>query len=91
LFDTGFRLPMPTLGLGGGGSRGRGNIVRASLRRVATQVEGGSVADCGHFIPEERPEELARELRRFLATPGPASVKDTKAPRARRPRGKAAG
>jgi pimeloyl-ACP methyl ester carboxylesterase len=91
VFATGFRLPMPTLGLGGGGSRGRGNIVRASLRRVATHVEGGSVADCGHFIPEERPDALARELRRFLATPGRASVKDTKAPRARRPRGKAAG
>lgn len=66
VFETGFRLPMPTLGLGGGGSRGRGNIVRASLRRVADQVEGGSVAECGHFIPEERPDALARELRRFL-------------------------
>jgi pimeloyl-ACP methyl ester carboxylesterase len=30
-------------------------------------VEGGSIADCGHFIPEEKPEELARCLREFLA------------------------
>ena len=66
LFDSGFRLPMPTLGLGGGGTRGRGNIVVASLRRVADQVEGGSVPDCGHFIPEEKPAELAAQLREFL-------------------------
>ena len=66
LFDTGFRLPMPTLGLGGGGTRGRGNIVVASLRRVADQVEGGAVPDCGHFIPEEKPAELAAQLREFL-------------------------
>ncbi len=66
VFSTGFKLPMPTLGLGGGGARGRGNIVVSSLRRVALQVEGGSVADCGHFIPEEQPEQLARLLRVFL-------------------------
>ena len=67
VFATGFKLPMPTLGLGGGGPRGRGNIVVASLRRVALQVEGGSVADCGHFIPEEQPQQLASLLRAFLA------------------------
>jgi len=66
LFATGFKLPMPTLGLGGGGSRGRGNLVVESLRRVAIKAEGGSVADCGHFIPEEKPHELANRLREFL-------------------------
>ncbi len=64
---TGFKLPMPTLGLGGGGPRGRGNLVVESLRRVATHAEGGSIPDCGHFIPEEKPEELTRILREFLA------------------------
>ena len=34
-------------------------------REVATDVRGRALA-CGHFIPEERPEELVRELRRFL-------------------------
>jgi pimeloyl-ACP methyl ester carboxylesterase len=78
-FSSGFKLPMPTLGLGGGGSRGRGNIVVASLRRVALIVEGGSVPECGHFIPEERPEWLAKRLREFLVP--------VKAPRTRaRPR-----
>jgi pimeloyl-ACP methyl ester carboxylesterase len=65
--STGFKLPMPTLGLGGGGSRGRGDLVVESLRRVATHAEGGSVPDCGHFIPEEKPQALAEQLRKFLA------------------------
>jgi pimeloyl-ACP methyl ester carboxylesterase len=58
---------MPTLGLGGGGPRGRGELVVESLRRVALQASGGAVADCGHFIPEEKPAELANRLREFLA------------------------
>lgn len=62
----GFKLPMPTLGLGGGGSRGRGDLVVESMRRVALRAEGGSIPGCGHFIPEEKPEELAQSLRAFL-------------------------
>ncbi|HYL58602.1 MAG TPA: alpha/beta hydrolase [Candidatus Acidoferrales bacterium] len=68
-FATGFKLPMLTLGLGGGGPRGRGDLVVESLRRVALHSEGGSVPDCGHFIPEEKPAELAAHLRAFLAKP----------------------
>ncbi len=64
--STGFKLPMPTLGLGGGGSRGRGESVVQSLRQVALRAEGGAVPDCGHFIPEEKPQELAERLRAFL-------------------------
>ena len=66
-FATGFKLPMPTLGLGGGGPRGRANLVVESLRRVALHASGGSIAECGHFIPEEKPAELANQLREFLA------------------------
>ena len=63
---SGFKLPMPTLGLGGGGSRGRGDLIVQSLQRVALKAEGGAVPECGHFIPEEKPEELAQLLRAFL-------------------------
>jgi len=66
-FASGFKLPMPTLGLGGGGPRGRGDLVVESLRRVAVHAAGGSIAGCGHFIPEEKPGELANQLREFLA------------------------
>ena len=65
-FAAGFKLPMPVLGIGGGGSRGRGDLVVESLRRVALHAEGGSIPDCGHFIPEEKPHELARWLLDFL-------------------------
>lgn len=68
---TGFRLPMPVLAVGGGVSyphgRGRGADVEASMRRVATDVRGVVIPECGHFVPEEAPEELARLLLEFLA------------------------
>ena len=35
-------------------------------REVAKDVRGRSL-DCGHFLPEEAPEAVLRELRRFLA------------------------
>jgi haloacetate dehalogenase len=38
----------------------------ADWRAVAKNVRGRAF-DCGHFLPEERPAEVLRELRRFLA------------------------
>jgi len=67
---TGFRLPMPVLGVGGAISyphgRGRGADVEASMRRVATDVRGAVIPECGHFVPEEAPETLSRLLLEFL-------------------------
>jgi haloacetate dehalogenase len=40
----------------------------ADWRAVAADVRGKSLP-CGHFIPEEKPEELLGELRRFLKAP----------------------
>jgi pimeloyl-ACP methyl ester carboxylesterase len=72
LLATGFRLPMPVLAIGGGVSyphgRGRGPDVEASMRRVATDVRGFVIEDCGHFVPEEQPEELTRLLLEFLGS-----------------------
>jgi len=35
-------------------------------REVATDVRGRAL-DCGHFLPEEKPAGVLRELERFLA------------------------
>ena len=37
----------------------------ADWREVATDVRGKAL-QCGHFIPEEKPQELLQELRRFF-------------------------
>ena len=54
---AGFKLPMPVLALGGGSAWGR---------RMAIDVRGGVIADCGHWIPEEQPAELLRRLLEFF-------------------------
>ena len=66
-----FRLPMPVLAVGGGCSyphaRGRGTEPEQSLRRVATNVRGAVIPECGHFVPEEQPEALNKLLLDFFA------------------------
>ena len=64
LADSGFRLTMPVLALGGARTeaRGRAEEPLESLRAVASNVRGGAIAECGHFIPEEQPEILAERL-----------------------------
>jgi len=62
-----FKLPMPVLAIGGGGGRGRGAEPEQSLRRVATNVRGEIIGACGHWVPEEQPERLARLLLTFFA------------------------
>jgi len=69
LLASGFRLPMPVLALGGGRAeaRGRGDEPLESLRLIASHVDGGTIPDCGHFIPEEQPALLAERLLAFFA------------------------
>lgn len=73
-FASGFKLPMPALGLGGGGPRGRGEAVVESLRRVAVDADGGTIPDCGHWIAEEKHQELADRLRSFWDRKGAKAV-----------------
>ena len=40
--------------------------VLAVWRQYADRVEGKAL-DCGHFLPEEKPEDVVQELRRFFA------------------------
>lgn len=64
----GGKLSMPVLALGGTESFGRRMLVVASLARVAENVEGGVIEGAGHWIPEEKPEELLKRLLAFLGS-----------------------
>jgi pimeloyl-ACP methyl ester carboxylesterase len=61
-----FKLPMPVLALGGDRSWGRRQEVVESLRRMAADVRGGVIENCGHWMPEEQPEALLRHLLDFF-------------------------
>jgi pimeloyl-ACP methyl ester carboxylesterase len=61
------KLNMPVLALGGGKAFGRGGDTFDSLQRVATDVHGGVVDNCGHWMVEEQPEEISKRILEFLA------------------------
>jgi pimeloyl-ACP methyl ester carboxylesterase len=69
ILASGFRLRMPVLALGGARTeaRGRADEPLESLRMIADDVRGGSVAECGHFIPEEQPDALCAQLEAHFA------------------------
>jgi pimeloyl-ACP methyl ester carboxylesterase len=50
-----------------GGSAFLGNIVPA-WQTVATHVDGGELAECGHFLPEEKPEFALAQALDFFST-----------------------
>lgn len=64
--DAGRRLGMPLLVLWGArGFVGRNYDVLALWREKAADVRGAAI-DCGHFLPEEAPTEVADYLREFI-------------------------
>jgi pimeloyl-ACP methyl ester carboxylesterase len=62
---------MPVLALGGAEAFGRGHETFTSLQRVASDVRGGVVEDCGHRMAEERPEQIAQAMLAFFAEADP--------------------
>jgi pimeloyl-ACP methyl ester carboxylesterase len=58
------KLPMPVLALGG--EFGEGDSVLDSVKQVAEDVRGGIVERAGHFIPEERPDQLVKLMLDFF-------------------------
>ena len=59
------RLSIPVLALGGGNSGAGWPLY--GMAQLADNVSGGNVPTCGHYIPEEQPEELLRQLNAFFS------------------------
>jgi pimeloyl-ACP methyl ester carboxylesterase len=61
------KVQVPIVALGG--ERAQGLEIRKMVEMVANNVDGGSIADCGHFVPEERPDEVVRYILALLGIP----------------------
>lgn len=59
-------LAMPILAMGA--EHGVKDALLNTLRNIATDVRGGILQDCGHYMPEEMPDAVADELLRFFKT-----------------------
>jgi microsomal epoxide hydrolase len=59
------KLKMPVLAYGAEFSLGASML--DGVKKIAESVEGGIVPNCGHYIPEEAPDFIAKELIRFFA------------------------
>ena len=64
LAGTRAKLPMPVLALGGEKMMGR--FMVPMLQAVAEDVRGGSIPECGHWLAEEKPDDLLAQLNDFL-------------------------
>ena len=60
------RLKPPVLALGG--DVGSAPNIFEALKPFCENVRGGLIADSGHYVPEEQPDALAREMLKFFAT-----------------------
>ena len=58
------KLNMPILTIGG--EAGLGNLTTISFQKVANNVTGVTLPNTGHFIPEERPNFLTKQIFEFL-------------------------
>ena len=54
------KVKVPLIALGG--EKGLGAKVQEMVKAVAESVEGSVLLDCGHFIPEEAPDEVVRNI-----------------------------
>ena len=59
------KLKTPLLALGA--TLGSAPDLHEAMKPLAENLEGGVLEDCGHYIPEEKPQELARLMLDFFA------------------------
>jgi pimeloyl-ACP methyl ester carboxylesterase len=68
------KLEMPVLALGGSGAQS--DNLRISMETLPSNVPGGVIEDCGHYVMEEQPEVLAHRRLDFIKhVEGPALLK----------------
>ena len=58
------KATVPVIALGG--ANAQGDKVREMVSLVAVNVKGHVIPDCGHFLPEECPEEIVRQIQAFV-------------------------
>ena len=58
------KLTMPVLALGA--SNSFGTQMADIMRLVASDVAGGVIADCGHWVMEERPKQTTAAIAEFI-------------------------
>lgn len=58
------KLKLPVLALGGDKATNTGMF--ETMQIVAEDVQGGAIANCGHYIPEEQPKYLTEQLLSFF-------------------------
>lgn len=63
------RLAMPVLALGGEG--GVGGALLETIQSLDDDARGGVLAGCGHYLPEECPDELSRAVLDFWRSTPP--------------------
>ena len=59
------KLAMPVLAIGA--ENGVGNALLNTMQATATDVRGGTLAGCGHYVIEECPQAVVDQLGRFFA------------------------
>jgi pimeloyl-ACP methyl ester carboxylesterase len=59
------RLSLPVLAVGG--ERGLGESVVSAMKLVADNVQSAIIRNCGHWVAEEKPQDLLAVLTPFLA------------------------
>ena len=58
------KLEIPILTIGG--EAGIGNLTTTTYQKVANNVTGIMLPNTGHFIPEERPNFLTKQIFKFF-------------------------
>ncbi|HEX2010746.1 MAG TPA: alpha/beta hydrolase, partial [Roseateles sp.] len=60
------RLSMPVLTVGGAG--GIRDLLQKTMQPLANDVQGAVIAGCGHFLPDECPDEFVRAISAFWSS-----------------------